>query len=320
VRTALDIGQQLLLGTILAAGAGSVFLMVWALCRLHADVTEATRLDNMRRQKISSPLLRLLISFARPIGTLLRYFTLRAEQRFDQTGRKSALLSMRDRAERNLVAAGSPHGVTADEFLGMVLLCSALGLGVGALASASTQMTVLLVAGLLCGALWPAIWLRAQVERRKTQIFRSLPFALDLLTLSVEAGLDFTSALARILRKIAATPLGEELGELLRQIQMGEARADALRQLARRVDLEEMSNFAGAIIQADELGASIGPILRIQAEQMRLRREQRAEKKAMEAPVKILLPLILFIFPTVFITILGPVALHTWLTSGGLLP
>jgi len=295
---------------ILTAGSASAFLLVWSLHRMQSDLTEAVQLDDRRRGAITSPVFRILIAFARPLATFVRYYTQKAELRFEQTGHKSFLLTLRDRADRSLIAAGSPHGVVADEFLGLVALCSLLGLGVGVMATLSTGWPVMLAGGLICGSLWPAVWLRAQAHKRKTQVFRSLPFALDLMTLSVEAGLDFTSALARIIPKISGTPLGEEFRELLRQIQMGQARAIALRQLAHRVDLEEMSNVAGALIQADELGASIGPILRIQAEQMRVRREQIAEKRAMEAPVKILLPLILFIFPTVFLTILGPIALN----------
>jgi len=311
--------DTLLVGAVLAAGGGSAFLLVWSLHKMKQEVAEATRLDEQRRQKITSPLFRLLVAFARPLGTYLRFHTLRAEQRFEQTGNKPHLLAMRERADRNLVAAGAPYGITADEYMGMVVLCAVFGLGIGGLGVATTGWTVLLAGGLICGALWPLAWLRSQVQKRKTQIFRSLPFALDLLTLSVEAGLDFTSALARILVKIRDTPLGVEFSELLRQIQMGQPRAEALRQVAERVDLEEMTNVTGALIQADELGASIGPILRIQAEQMRVRREQIAEKKAMEAPVKILLPLILFIFPTVFLTILGPVVLDA-MKKHGMLP
>lgn len=308
--------EQFLTMIILLAGAGSTFLLVWSLLQAHGEIREATELEDTRRQKIPSPLFRFLVGFARPIGTFLRYYLLRAERRFEETGRKSALLSARDRAERQLIAAGSPYDLSPDEFLGLVGLCALIGAAVGTLGTATTGWTTLLAVGFLCGSLWPITWLRAQVQQRKTLILRALPFSLDLLTLSVEAGLDFTSALARIVTKIHEAPLGEELNELLRQIQMGQPRSDALRQLAWRVNLEEMSNVTGALIQADELGASIGPILRIQAEQMRIRREQIAEKRAMEAPIKILLPLILFIFPTVFLTILGPIVLHTMKMQG----
>lgn len=313
------VSEKILIITILAAGGGSMFLLVWAICRMQAEIAEATQLDEERRGKITSLVFRLLITFARPLAAFLRYHTLRAERRLEETNRKGVWLSLRDRTGRLLVAAGSPHGLNADEYFGLVLLCALIGLAIGAMATASTGWTLLVAAGLICGVLWPIVWLQAQTERRKTEIFRALPFALDLLTLSVEAGLDFTSALVRILKKIPNTPLAEEFGELLRQIQMGQARSDALRQLAHRVDLEAMTNVTGSLIQADELGASIGPILRIQAEQMRVRREQMAEKKAMEAPVKILLPLILFIFPTVFLIILGPVALKL-LQDNNMLP
>ncbi len=310
--------DRLMLLTILTAGAGSAFLAVWAVFRAQAEIAEATQMDDERRGKISSPIFRTLITLARPFALFLRYYTLRANRQHDETGRKGMWLSMRDRAARHLTAAGSPHGLNADEYFGLVLLCSLIGMGIGGLGAASSGWVLLLAVGVFCGFLWPIVWLQGRTERRKTAIFRALPFALDLLTLSVEAGLDFTSALARILKKIPNTPLGEEFGELLRQVQMGQPRSDALRQLARRVDMEAMTNVTGSLIQADELGASIGPILRIQAEQMRVRREQLAEKKAMEAPVKILLPLILFIFPTVFLIILGPVALKLLLDYGWL--
>ena len=311
--------EQVLLGTILFAGAGSAFLFVWALDRFRAEITDAAQLGDLRREKIRSVGFRVLIALARPLGVFLRYYTLRSRQKFQNTGHRSMLLSLHDKAQRSLTAAGNPHGINADEYLGLLLLCGLIGLGIGGMGTATTGWTLLLAIGILCGSLWPMAWLHAQVARRKTRVFRALPFALDLLTLSVEAGLDFTSALGRIVTKVGETPLGQEFGELLRQIQMGQPRADALRQLSRRVDLEEMSNVTGALIQADELGASIGPILRIQAEQMRVRREQIAEKRAMEAPVKILLPLILFIFPTVFLIILGPVALKL-LSEHGMLP
>ena len=160
------------------------------------------------------------------------------------------------------------------------------------------------------GALLPWIWLRDCEKRRKRLIRNALPYALDLLTLSVEAGLDFTSALARIIRRQPDTPLSQELGETLRQIQIGVPRAEALRDLHERVVMEEVFSVTSALIQADELGASLGPILRIQADQFRVRRAQAAEKAAMEAPVKLLFPLICFFFPATFIMIFGPVFLQ----------
>jgi len=167
--------------------------------------------------------------------------------------------------------------------------------------------TVMVLPFLILGALLPWIWLRDCERKRKRVIRNDLPYALDLLTLSVEAGLDFTAALARIVGRRPDKPLAEELGETLRQIQMGVPRAQALRDLHDRVRMEEIFSVTSALIQADELGASLGPILRIQADQFRVRRAQAAEKAAMEAPVKLLFPLICFFFPATFIMLFGPI-------------
>ena len=157
--------------------------------------------------------------------------------------------------------------------------------------------------------LWvgPDLWLRQAVKKRHLSIQRSLPFVLDLLTLSVEAGMDFINALQRNCRPQRLDPLGEELLRMTREIQVGASRKDALRRMADRVRQPDLRSTALALIQADELGVSIGAMLRIQSEQMRSRRFDRAEKLAAEAPVKMLGPLMLCIFPAVFIILLGPV-------------
>lgn len=188
--------------------------------------------------------------------------------------------------------------------LGLTVLGYALALGTWA--GGTTAVCLPLV---LLGMFLPWVWLRDVEKKRKRLIRNALPYALDLLTLSVEAGLDFTAALARILRRQPDTPLSQELGETLRQIQIGVPRAEALRDLHERVAMEEIFSVTSALIQADELGASLGPILRIQADQFRVRRAQAAEKAAMEAPVKLLFPLICFFFPATFIMIFGPVFL-----------
>ena len=162
----------------------------------------------------------------------------------------------------------------------------------------------------LLGLFFPLFWLRDKLKTRKLAITKALPYALDLLTLGVESGMDFTAALARIIQKLGDQPLSYEFAELLRQIRMGRSRADALRDLADRVDVHELTSVVSSLIQADELGASLGPVLRIQAEQLRVRRSQRAEKLASEAPVKMLFPLVCFIFPTIFIMIFGTLFLN----------
>ena len=153
----------------------------------------------------------------------------------------------------------------------------------------------------------PVIWLRGAVKRRHLSIQRSLPFVLDLLTLSVEAGMDFISALQRNCRQRKLDPLNEELLRMTKEIQVGSSRREALRGMADRVCQADLKSVAYALIQADELGVSIGAMLRIQSEQLRARRFDRAEKMAAEAPVKMLGPLMLCIFPAVFLILLGPI-------------
>jgi pilus assembly protein TadC len=157
--------------------------------------------------------------------------------------------------------------------------------------------------------LWimPDLWLYGAVRRRHRSIMIALPFVLDILTLSVEAGMDFISALQRNCKSRRLDPLNEELLRMTKEIQVGSSRKDALRRMAERVKQPDLRAVAFALIQADELGVSIGAMLRIQSEQLRARRFDRAEKLAAEAPVKMLGPLMLCIFPAVFIILLGPV-------------
>jgi len=157
--------------------------------------------------------------------------------------------------------------------------------------------------------LWiaPDLWLMGAIRRRHLSIQRSLPFVLDLLTLSVEAGMDFISALQRNCKLRRLDPLNEELLRMTKEIQVGSSRKVALKNMADRVRQPDLKAVAGALIQADELGVSIGAMLRIQSEQLRSRRFDRAEKLAAEAPVKMLGPLMLCIFPAVFIVLLGPI-------------
>ena len=157
--------------------------------------------------------------------------------------------------------------------------------------------------------LWiiPDFWLYGAVKRRHLSIQKSLPFVLDLLTLSVEAGMDFISALQRNCKLRKLDPLNEELLRMTKEIQVGSSRKEALRNMSNRVKQPDLKSVAYALIQADELGVSIGAILRIQSEQLRSRRFDRAEKLASEAPVKMLGPLMLCIFPAVFIILLGPI-------------
>lgn len=163
---------------------------------------------------------------------------------------------------------------------------------------------------------YPDSWLKYAVKRRHRQIERALPFVLDLLTLSVESGLDFMSGVKRIIDTREIDALGEELIRVMREIQVGRTRKEALQNFSTRINHADVRSVSSALIQADELGSGIAQALRVQSEQMRVRRFQRAEKLGGEAPVKLLLPLVVFIFPGVFCVLLGPVLYQMWIRGG----
>lgn len=166
------------------------------------------------------------------------------------------------------------------------------------------------------GALLPYVWLNDRVKKRHKAIGRELPYSLDLLTLAVEAGLDFASAVQTVVQRSRKGALHEELSIMLNEIRMGKTREESLRNLAARVSYGPLTQFVANLVQADKMGTSLGKVLRIQSTQMRIDRTHRAEKLAGEAPVKLLFPLILCIFPTVFMILFGPIVYR--LVTGGL--
>ncbi|OVE75413.1 hypothetical protein BVX97_04735 [bacterium E08(2017)] len=236
---------------------------------------------------------------------------------FNAIFRKKMFDKRREKLGRNIVSAGFEGLISAEEMLSLrVVMPLALGipwvLFIHSSASAnpesilSTAAPALDIVGLLLLSFAPASWLDKAMKSRHKSIQRSLPFVLDILTLSVEAGMDFMTALQKSVERKNIDPLTEELIRVVREIQLGKTRKEALRSMSIRINLQEIRSVVNALIQADELGVSIGSILRIQAEQIRQRRFERAEKLANEAPVKMLGPLLLFIFPAVFVVLLGP--------------
>lgn len=161
----------------------------------------------------------------------------------------------------------------------------------------------------LFGYFLPTMLLSSRITRRQDVITKAMPDALDLLTVCVEAGLGLDQAMAKVCEKWEnELSLGFE--RVIQEIRLGKLRREALRDMADRMDVADMSSFVAAIIQADQLGVSIGKVLRIQSEQMRIKRRQRAEKKAHEAPVKMLIPMVFLIFPSIYIVLLGPSAIQ----------
>jgi tight adherence protein C len=155
----------------------------------------------------------------------------------------------------------------------------------------------------------PRFWLKRKIAERQHKILKALPDTIDLLTVSVEAGLGFDAAASKIGEKVTG-PLGDEFRQYLRLVRMGTVRREAMRELGDRSGVSDLHTFATGLIQADQLGVSMSKVLRVQSEEMRRRRRQRAEEKAMKAPIKMLFPLVFFIFPTIFIVLLGPAVIQ----------
>jgi tight adherence protein C len=176
----------------------------------------------------------------------------------------------------------------------------------GAIEQNSFMMLVLFALG---GYYFPMIWLGDMRQQRRKAVLRSLPVYLDFITMAVEAGLNLNGALNQAMDKGPAGPLRNELYMVVRDLRAGVPRADALRRMEKRLDMEEITSFVGTVIQAEKMGARLGTALRVQAVQRRTERFQRAEKLAMEAPVKLILPLIVFIFPVTFIVLAFPIVM-----------
>ncbi|MHB1132082.1 MAG: type II secretion system F family protein [Chloroflexota bacterium] len=210
---------------------------------------------------------------------------------------------------RRLALAGNPNNLEATDFLGLKGLVGMVLGGLCFLLLAAflpwwqTALVAIVFAGI--GYMLPEFWLSTLVGKRKKSILKALPDSLDLLTISVEAGLGFDAALNKVAQKWA-TPLSEEFARTLAEMRMGKGRRDALKDLAARTDVADMNAVLSSLIQADQLGVSIAKILRVQADQMRVNRRQRAEQQAHQAPVKMTFPLVFLLFPAMLIIIVGP--------------
>lgn len=213
---------------------------------------------------------------------------------------------------KKIVAAGLSQRISISTFLaikgGTTVGGCALGLLLGATGSVASAVLFVPVFGGI-GFLAPDLVLTIKTRSRREKIRSDLPDALDLLAVSVEAGLGFDGAVTKLTEHMEG-PLVDEFALMLNEVRVGETRSTALRKMAERIDAMELSNFVRAVIQADQLGISLARILRVQAADTRLRRQAAAEEKAMKAPIKMLIPTVFFIFPSMFIVILGPAMLN----------
>lgn len=215
-----------------------------------------------------------------------------------------------ERLRRNLQIAGNPNGMQPADFMGLrVLAAFLLGGVLFFLMFISHQSTGILIIGtllfFLMGYMLPIYWLGGKMKKRRKLIFRALPDAIDLLTISVEAGLGFDQALTRVTEKWD-NDLCREFKRMLSEVRVGKPQRDAMREMALRCDVPDLSVFVASVVQAQQLGVSMTKVLRIQADQMRIRRRQIAEELAHKAPLKMLFPMVFLIFPAMYVIILGP--------------
>lgn len=288
----------------LLVGAGVSLVLAFVIANRQLEPTAAEYLRSLEgapeldeyQQKLAEPLLgRLLRPVGGGVGRTIGAVTPRAQL---------------DRFHAQLLEAGLTGRMRAEEFATLVVVCGGAGLLAGLLTSLIFQprSSILLLAliGLpAIGILLPLAWLGRKVEERKNSLRRDLPDALDLMAISVEAGTGFEGAMGVVCSNFR-TPLADELSRSLKEMELGLSRREALQNLRHRTEVPELSNFILALVQADGLGMPIGRVLKTQAAEMRNKRRQWAREKAAKLPVKMLLPLVLFIFPSIMVILLYP--------------
>ncbi len=299
--------MEILPVVIAAVAAGAILLIVLGLAGsapvdpVQARLTQLGTMQakNLEELELQAPFLERTL---RPLAA-----------RFSGRLSNMASSSFSDRTEKRLALAGNPGDMRVADWLGI----KAIGAAVGAilffflfviLGVMGLPFLIGLVAtgvGGLFGYTIPEFWLGGRVKKRQKAILMMIPDALDLLTISVRAGLGFDAALGKVVEKLPG-PLSEEFRRALAEVRVGKARRDALRDIVSRTEVAPLTNFIGAIIQAEQLGVSISKVLQVQSEQLRIERRQRAEEQAAKAPIKMLFPLVGCIFPSLFIVILGP--------------
>lgn len=301
--------------TIAFMAAVGVFLVFYAMTRTAKEETVADRLN----QYSARPATLEEIELQKPLSErLLRPMI----AKMAETMQARTPQRMLDDIRAKLEAAGNPNNMTVADFLGIQGFSALITLGgTVLLLSGTDQPLIIKVVGPLIGGFvglfLPNLWLSGKVSSRQKELVLAMPDCLDLLTISVEAGMGFEQAMQTVAEKWD-NALTREFARVLREQRMGKSRREALRALAMRCNTPELTSFTSAIIQGEQLGVSISRILQVQSEQMRIKRRQKAEKLAHEAPLKMTFPMVLFMMPALWIVILGPMwpNLVTMLSGG----
>lgn len=286
----MDTNYQLILA---ACSIISAFALFYCLAALYDDVPEDDR-------EFMDPLPKVL-KLIWPLVRLIAYHLVSRIAPYDYV----------KHVEERLQKTGVSYLMMAEEFIALRIFAALFTLFFGSLILLIVDEwnNLLLLILPLIGYFYPHVWVRDIRKRLEDGILRTLPAYLDFISMAVEAGLNFSGAIEQARRKGPRGPLVNEFGIVLRDLRSGINRENALKRMAERLDIHELTSFVNAVVQAEKMGSGLGTILKIQAEQRRNERFQRAEKKAMEAPVKLVGPLILFIFPTTFIVLAFPIVM-----------
>lgn len=216
-----------------------------------------------------------------------------------------------ENTEKKITHSGVSYLLTAEQFIALRIISAMIAplFALFIMFCLKNFQPIWLVITPLLGFMLPNIWLSDVRKKRDNAVIRTLPVYLDFITMCVEGGLNLQGALGQAMEKASPGPLRNEFAVVLRDLRSGLSRADSLRRMAERLDIQEITSFVSSIVQAEKMGASLANVLRVQSEQRRSERFQRAEKQAMEAPVKLVFPLVVFIFPITFIILLFPIAM-----------
>ncbi|MGH7765488.1 MAG: type II secretion system F family protein [Candidatus Dormibacteraceae bacterium] len=289
--------------------AGGVLMIFIGLAR-----TPTTNTAQMVQQRLSvyggeKPLTLEEVELQRPFSE--RFLRPSIERLGSLLSRSTPQKARQDLMNR-LDLAGRPGNLTPEDFAAVRIVAAAvmaaIGLLLGLLLANPLYLAIALVIGAVLGYYLPVLWLKQLVDARRAEIQKSLPDAMDLLVIAVDAGLGFDAALARVTDKYR-NALSDEFAKVLREVSLGRPRMEAMDEMGRSSGVDDLHNFIQAVIQSEQFGTGIGKILRIQADEMRRKRRQRAQEKAAQATLKMMLPMVGCIFPTLWIVLLGPAAL-----------
>jgi len=274
-----------------------------------AEFSERGEAVSLEELELSQPFSeRVIVPILRTIGDISARFT--PQKLIEQTDLKMELAGNPVKIDAaTFLASRFVVAVLFGGFLTLIFVISPPAWGVG------RRILVILLFTVL-GFAFPQLWLQSKIDRRQTEIRKAMPDALDLLTICVEAGLGFDAAMSKVSEKWE-NQLSLGFARAIREVQLGKTRREALRVMSDRMGIPEMTSFIAAVIQSEMLGVSMAKVLRIQSDQMRMKRRQRAEEAAHQAPIKMLIPMVIFIFPTIMIILMVPAAFQIINVLGG---